>query len=285
VVKINASGSSRVYGTYIGGSGRDSGGPSVRVNAAGEAYFLQDTASTNIPVTAGCYQPVKGSGTTTDVHLSKLTADGRQLVFATYIGGGNAEFTETHGLALDSSGNAYVAFSTKSTSLPTTAGAFQRSYGGSGGSGTGSATNYPGDVYVGKISADGRQLLAGTYLGGRYGEGAEGVGVDSQGNIYVSGATYSDNFPVTANAFQTTKVGNADLFVAKLTGDLRQLAYSSYIGGHSVDYGRTLAIDQNGNIYVGGMSISTDWPLASPIQVSIGGGVDGVLTKFSQGLP
>lgn len=282
VAKISSNGSSVVWGSYFGGSGDDGGTPSTRVDATGNLYYLTHSTSTDAPVTAGAFKRTFSGGSGSDLMLARIASDGTRLVFSTYFGGTASDFTETHGLAIDAGGNAYIAFTTRSTSLPTTVGAFQRTYGGSGGSASGGGTNYAGDVFVAKVSGDGRQLLAGTYLGGRHGEGAEGITVDPQGNVYVSGATYSDNFPVTTGAFQSSIAGDADLFAVKLTGDLRQVSLSTYIGGSNTDYGRASTVDSNGVFYVAGQSESSNWPISNPIQPSYRGAIDGVLVKLGQ---
>jgi predicted TIM-barrel enzyme len=161
--------------------------------------------------------------------------------------------------------------------MPTTVGAFDRTYNGSGGAGT----NYPGDGFVARIAANGASLLASTFVGGSDGEGLEGVALDSAGNIYISGATYSNNFPTSAGAFQTANRGSSDLFVSKLSGNLQQLLYSSFAGGNGTDYGRAI-FATSGGIYLVGMSNSTNFPLMGAIQGSFRGVNDGVLTKFSQ---
>jgi hypothetical protein len=191
------------------------------------------------------------------------------------LGGSGNEFTETHGLALDSAGNAYVGATTLSADFPTTAGAFQRTYGGAGGGG-----NYPGDGFVAKISPSGK-LVASTFLGGKSGEGIEGIGLDAQGDVYVSGATFSTNFPVTHGAFQASLKGTADLFGSKLSADLGTLLYSTYLGGSGEDYGRTAWADRAGNFYIAGEVRSTNFPTANPMQPKYGGGaLDAGLAKF-----
>ena len=129
--------------------------------------------------------------------IAKFTPDESKLVSSTYLGGSDSEFTETHGLALDDQSNVIVAATRKSKDLSITSSAFQTVYRGSGGSTTGGNTNYPGDGFVAKLSSDGMTLLAATYLGGNLGEDIEGVSGERRGNVYVSGATYSSNFPVT----------------------------------------------------------------------------------------
>ncbi len=279
VAKLSADAKQVVWASYLGGSGNDVGTPSIRVDAAGQPYVLGYTNSTNIPTTAGAYDTTfNGAG---DVFLAKFSANGTQLLFGTYIGGSGVEFTETHGLALDAAGNAYVAATTKSTNFPTTIGAFQRTYGGVGVSGAGSGTNYSGDGFIVKISANGSTLLAGTYLGGRYGDGIEGVSVLPDGRLFVAGATYSDDFPITNDAYQGNGGTKGDFFGALLAGDLSSVDYVTYLGGSNVDYGRSATTDDNGNVYVVGHTTSTNWPRLNAGQATFGGVQDGCIAKFA----
>lgn len=279
VAKISSDGSQVLWATYVGGSGQwDLQTPSVRVGQTGDVYVLGGTQSTDIPTSTNAYDQSLGGNA--DLHVVKFSPTGTFL-FGTYLGGSAAEWGETHELALDSQGNAIVAATTLSTDFPTTSGVVQPTYGGSGGSGTGQGTNYPGDAFVAKISSDGTQLLASTFIGGLYGEGAEGVGIDAQNNVYFSGATYSDNFLVTTDAFQGSKSGNADFFAVKLSANLSQRLYASYLGGSDIDYGRASMVDPNGNFLIAGATISTDWPTLNPWQANIAGGSDGTLVKFA----
>jgi hypothetical protein len=280
VAKLSADGTQALWATYLGGSSQtDVESPSIRVDPLGNVYVLGGTASTDIPTTPGAYDRTLGG--TRDLHLAKFSPDGA-FVFGTFLGGSDNEFTETHGLALDSQNNAIVAATTLSSDFPTTPGAFQTTYGGPGGPGTGANTNYNGDAFVAKISSNGSALLAGTFVGGRFGDGLEGVDVDAQDNVYASGGTYSDDFPVTADAFQTTRNGPVDFFAVKLSGDLGQLSYSSYLGGSKDDTGRAAAADPGGGFYVAGTLNSTDWPTVNPLQAAFGGGSsDGAVAKFT----
>lgn len=271
VAKISNDGSRVIWATYFGGSGTDAATGSIKVDPQGRPILLSFTNSSDLPTTPGAYDRTFVG--VWDMFLAKFTEDGSGLVYATYFGGSDTEFTETHGLAIDAAGNAIIAATTKSTNLPTTPGAYQRTYGGSGGKG-----NYPGDGFVAKISANGSSLLAATYLGGTSGEGLEGVAVDRNGDVYVSGATYSTDFPVTADAVQMRNKGQADVFVAKLSADLTRLLYSTYMGGSGLDLGRALGIDSHGNFFVGGELNSSDWPIKNGSQTSHGGG--GMLAAF-----
>lgn len=275
VAKISNDGSRVIWATYFGGSGTEASTPSIAVDPEGRPILLSFTNSADLPTTPGAYS--RRFGGVWDMFIAKFTADGSNLVYATYYGGSDTEFTETHGLAVDGAGNVIIAATTKSADLPTTAGAYQRTYGGSGGAG-----NYPGDGFVAKLSADGSALLAATYLGGSSGEGLEGVATDSSGNVYVSGATYSEDFPATEDALQKRHRGKADAFVAQFSPDLTRLLYSSYVGGTGVDFARALAVHADGRFYFGGESSSRDWPIKKAIQPHYGGGsADGMLTGFS----
>jgi hypothetical protein len=278
IAKLSADASNVIFASYFGGSATDGDTPSVRVDASGNIYYLTDTESDDAPATPGAWRTFRAGGR--DMILSKLSPSG-SLLWSTYVGGSGNEFSETHGLALDASGNAYVAATTVSTDVPTTSGAFQPGYAGSGGSGTGAQSNYNGDGFIARISASGANLMACTYLGGSVGDGIEGVGVDGSGRVYVSGATYSSDFPTSADAIQPQSAGDSDFFVARLSADLRQLSYATFLGGTTGDTGRTAAVSPEGAIAVAGTSESVDWPLAAAPQPQKGGGWDAVFSRLS----
>jgi hypothetical protein len=203
-----------------------------------------------------------------DAFVAKLNPDGSALVYSTYLGGGGVDYG--YGIAVDSFGNAYVTGRTYSADFPT-ANPLQASYGGEL------------DAFVAKLNATGSALVYSTYLGGsRYDEG-NSIAVDSSGNAYVTGVTYSTNFP-TATPFQSTCGGcstYADAFVAKLNAIGSALVYSTYLGGSGVDYGYGIAVDSSGNAYVTGETSSTDFPVAHPLQASAHGNFDVFVTKIS----
>jgi len=266
VAKIRSDGSQVVWATYLGGSSTEGKG-SIRVDATGHAYVVVPTRSPDFPTTAGAYdRSYHGGG---DFGVAKLTPDGSNLVFSTYLGGAGAEEHETHSLALDARGNVYIAAYTTSRDFPTTPGAFRRTYGGG---------TY--DAFISKISADGSQLLASTYIGGNDGEGTEGISVDAQGNVYISGTTSSTDFPVTADAFQRKNRGKQDFFLLKLAADFSHPLYATYLGGSGADEGRTSCLDANGNVYVAGQTQSDDFPTRNAFQPSRTGAWDGSLAKF-----
>ena len=122
-----------------------------------------------------------------------------------------------------------------------------------------------------KINPPGSALVYSTYLGGSDMTMASGIAVDSSGNAYVTGLTYSTNFP-TMNPLQPAKGGGIDAFVTKINPTGSALVYSTYLGGSADDEGFGIAVDSTGNAYVAGWTSSTDFPTMNPLQPAYGGG-------------
>lgn len=198
VTKLNAAGTALVYSTYLGGSGVDHAG-AIAVDAADVAYVAGTTASSNFPVTPGALQTAFAGGDS-DAFASKLNATGTALVYSTYLGGTAAE--DANGIAVDLTGFADVAGRTSSTNFPTTPDAAQPALSGSS------------DGFVIRIDPTGSAPDYSTYLGGSDAEVATAIAVDGTGSAYVTGTTFSRDFPVTAGAFQTTPSNTAS-FVSK----------------------------------------------------------------------
>ena len=265
VTKLSSSGNALVYSTYLGGSG-DDWEYNIAVDSAGSAYVTGSTASTNFPI-LNAYQSTNPGGGFI-AFVTKLSPSGNTLVYSTYLGGSGIEVGT--GIAVDGSGNAFVAGVTDSTDFPT-ANAFQPGYGG----GT-------QDVFVTKLNSSGTALVYSTYLGGSGRERESGIAVDSAGNAYVRGFTTSTNFP-TVNAFQSANAGGYDNFVTKLNSSGNALVYSTYLGGSGADYGTGLAVDSFGSAYVSGPTESTNFPTVNAFQPGHAGGrlVDISVTKLS----
>jgi hypothetical protein len=214
------------------------------------------------------------------------------LVYSTYLGGSGDESpfsgVECHGIAIDSLGNAYVTGTTFSTDFPTVV-PFQA---GLGGTTCGFSASPCSDVFVAKLSPDGSQLIYSTYLGGNHWDEGLAIAVDTFGNGYITGLTYSSDFPTTPSAFDTTcgTDGNCnssscafiyDAFVVKLDPTGSALVYSTYLGGSSGEFGRSITVDAGGNAHVTGVTASTDFPVMNPIQGTFGGFVDAFVTKLN----
>jgi hypothetical protein len=267
VTKLNATGTARLYSTYLGGIGNDEGS-SIAVDANGNAYVTGDTQANDFPTTAGAFQPAFGGGTT-DAYVTKLNPTGSALVYSTYLGGGVDE--TGFGLALDAAGNAYVTGNTTSTNFPTITGAFQPANSGAG------------DAFVTKLNAAGSALMYSTFLGGTNTEAGNDIAVDALGNAYLTGVTFSTDFPVQG-AFQPASGGVNDAFVTKLNAAGTALVYSTYLGGGDREFGEGIALDASGNAYVAGATESTNFPTQNPFQAANAGsaGVSDVfVTKFN----
>ncbi len=261
VTKLNDTGN-LVYSTYLGGSDDDTG-LGIAADAAGNAYVTGRTFSTDFPTTKGAFQELKSGGSGfsgPDAFITKLNPIGSSLVYSTYLGGSGAD--SGTGIALDSSGNAYVSGTTLSTDFPTTIGAFQTAFTG----GVEASEEALNEAFVTKLNETGSSLVYSTYLGGSSRDEAFAVALDSSGNAYVTGETFSTDFPVTNGAFQTALAGFSDAFVTKLNSTGSAVIYSTYLGGASAglgdaaDEGLGIAVDSSGNAYVTGETESIDFP-------------------------
>jgi hypothetical protein len=268
VSKLNPTGSTLVYSTYLGRSGGEGNGTAI--DTAGNAYVTGDTGI-NFPTTPGAFQTSYGGGAS-DAFVTKLNATGTALVYSTYLGGSDLEDASGWGrIAVDALGNAYVSGLTASSNFPTTAGAFQTTLGGG-----------VYDAFVSKVNSAGSALLYSTYLGGAGFDGGLGIAVDAAGNAYMTGATSSSNFPSTPGSFQTTYGGNGDAFVTKLNAGGSALVYSTYLGGSDFDEGNGLVIDASGEASIAGMTQSSNLPTtADAFQTTFGGVQDAFVSKHN----
>jgi hypothetical protein len=252
-----------LYSTYLGGGATDAV-RAIAVDVSGNAYVTGETSSTNFP-TASPYQGANGGGD--DAFVTKLNPAGSALIYSTYLGGSGGDFGRA--IAVDASGNAYVAGQTSSTNFPTV-GPYQGAHGG------GSV-----DAFVTKLNPAGSALVYSTYLGGSGGDFGYAIAVGASGNAYVTGTTFSTDFP-TVGAYQGADGGGYDAFVTKLNPAGSALIYSTYLGGAGDDSGNAIAVDASGNAYVAGQTLSTNFPTVGPYQGAHGGGsVDAFVTKLN----
>ena len=203
LTKVNQSGSALVYSTYLGGQGSDSGGGLV-VNDAGEAYVGGGTGSLNFPTTAGALHTTPDGS---DNFVTKFNAAGSALVYSAVFGGSASEGASA--IDLDAAGNAWITGSTSSADYPTTAGTADRSLNGGA------------DAFISELNASGSALLYSTLQGGSQSDIGLDVAVDAVGDVYVSGHTFSLDYPATVGAFDTVWAGDllifwGDAFVTKI---------------------------------------------------------------------
>jgi hypothetical protein len=186
------------------------------------------------------------------------------LVYSTYLGGSGQD--SGFGIAVDTSGNVYLAGQAFSTDFPT-ANALQSENAG------------PPDAFVAKLDATGSALIYSTYLGGVGSDGGTDIRVDASGAAYVVGTTDSTDFP-TANALQAQLAGPPDAFVAKLNAAGSALVYSTYLGGSGSEAGTGIAVEGSGSAAVTGRTSSVDFPTANAIQAENAGFLDAFITKL-----
>jgi uncharacterized protein (TIGR03437 family) len=296
VTKFSPDGSSLVYSTYLGGASEDDG-YAIAVDSAGEAYVTGSTTSANFPITTGAYQTLCSQTAASQTFaacpmsafVTKLNAKGTGLVYSTFLGGVNTFAT---GIAVDSAGRAYVAGNANEPCqevnspicFPTTAGAVI------GGSQTWSGS--PQYAFVAALDPTGAKLLYSTLFGdlngiyaGNTANGdtastyAAGAAVDSNGYFYLFGETEASKLPTTPGVVQPTsgpldptggRLANSRGYIAKFNpmsaAGGSSLAWATYLGGHSAtvgDFVSGLAVDSAGNVYVGGATNSSDFPVTT----------------------
>ena len=265
VAKLSPSGSSLVYSTYLGGSGREDG-TGIAVDATGSAYVTGDTASAGFPTTPGALDTSFNGGV--DAFATKVAASGASLAYSTYLGGSDPD--SGSGIAIDATGSAYVTGETASADFPTTPGAFDSSFGA------------PADAFVTKLAANGASRAYSTYLGGGDLDSGSGIAVDAAESAYVTGVTFSADFPTTAGAFDTSFGGATDGFVTKFAPSGASLAYSAYLGGSDGEGEDGIAVDAAGSAYVTGDTSSADFPTTPGApDTSYNGRVDAFVTKVA----
>ena len=279
VAKYDSSGVKQ-YATFLGGHYEDAA-TAIAVNGGGEAYVTGITYSTSIdfPVTSNAFQQ-NHAGDFGDAFVLMLDSAGA-VTYGTYLGGGG--WDQGQAIAVDGSGNIYVAgatnsgSSTSSAPLPLPAASVQRVYGGGA---------Y--DAFVAKITpanAPSSQLRYLTYLGGGGKDFAFGIAVDGSGNAYVVGETTSTDFPLD-NPLQSIWFGAGknnwgDAFIAKIDKAGYFLNWSTYLGGGDDDWANSVVLDGSGGIYVAGSSFSADFPTENPFQPSNAGNGDALLFKLN----
>jgi len=258
VAKLDPTGATLLYATYLGGNAYDVA-DSIAVDAAGNAYVVGATGSADFPL-QNALQPAHAGGF--DLFVAKLNPTGSELVYSTYLGGStNETITEIGGssIAVDNTGSAYVTGGSDSVDFPTYR-AQQATLAGAG-----------PDAVVAKLNPAGTALVYSTYLGGTDYDEAAGIAVDAAGNAYVHGITSSTDFPTTSGALQPTANGSFDAFVAKLNSTGSALVYATYLGGSADEQGLGIALNGAGHAYLSGNTTSTNFPTRNPLQSKLGG--------------
>ncbi len=265
VSKLNSDGTNLIYSTYIGGSGSDYA-TSNAVDANDNLYITGYTTSTDFITTTGAYQTINNGGV--DGFITKLNASGTAIIYSTYIGGNNGDYSRA--IAIDTYNNAYITGNTNSSNFVTSNGAFQTVYNGLD------------DIFVCKINDSGNNIIYSTYIGSFNNESGQSIALDNSGNAYITGWAHF-GFPTTPNAFQTIIGGGSDAIVVKLNSLGTSLIYSTFIGGNGLDASYDIAIDSSNNAYITGDTESSNFVVSSnALQTTREGGwTDAFVTKIN----
>ncbi len=267
VFKLNDTGTSLVYSTFIGGSDIDTG-VAIKVTAAGEAVVTGSTAdaATDLQTTVGAYDTTHNG--VTDFYVSKLNSSGTALVYSTFIGGPGID--NPNALAIDPIGAVYVG-GTVGSGFPTTAGVVDTVAAGSN------------EMGLSKLDASGASLSYSTFIGGTQAETIRGIAVDRFGNAYIAGDNFNGDYPTTSGAYDTTFNGANDAVLSVLNQTATAFITSTYIGGAGTEFGNDIAVDPNGNITIVGQSAlsATAYPTTpDAFQTMNGGGIDAFVSRF-----
>ncbi len=297
IAKLNSAGTDLIYSTFLGGSGSDYA-YGIAVDSSGSAYVTGATSSTNLPVTQGALQPSHSRATCgaisptapcNNAFVAKLNASGTSLLYSTYLNGESGGIGG-NSIAVDTTGQAHITgdrlsggFVTKLNAAGTAVLYSASAVGGSAialdTAGSAYVTGRRGtDSFVSKLRPDSGAVLYSFRLGGTFTsfsappeevEALTGVAVDSAGNAYVTGYTAYKDFPTTPGVPFPAPLGVGicgnslcrDAFISKLNPSGTALVYSTFLGGDSIDYGAGIAVDPASNVYVTGVTRSSNFPL------------------------
>jgi hypothetical protein len=265
VAKLDATGTQLLYSTFVGGSGEEMS-RGIALDAEGQAYVVGITTSFDFPATQGPGYDTSNDGFG-DAFVVKLNAAGTDLVYATFLGGSSTD--EANAIAVDSLGQAYVTGMTMSTDFPAAQGP-----------GYDTTLSDDGtDAFAIKLDAAGTNLVYATFLGGNKADNGYAIAVDALGQAYVAGETGSADFPV-GPGYDIVHNHGVDIFLVKLGADGMNLVYGTFLGGSGHDYGRDIALDAAGQVYLVGYTTSTDLTLGPGYDTTFHNVTDALVAKF-----
>ncbi len=285
-----------IFSTYSGSSA-DNWGSTATPGEGGKLY----SAGVTNPSRGGGAFPVRGGPFQTayagmyDIGILKYDSAGKTLLYASYLGGDDSE--SPHSLVMNSNEELIVFGTTSSYNFPTTTGVIDRTF--NGGTLVAHVVMYTNgsDMFVARISKDGKSLLSSTYLGGsnndglnpiegglvrNYGDQLRGdVITDELGNIYISSVTSSSDFPVTKGLDTLYNNGGTDAVLVKLNRELTNIIWGTFLGGDGADASHTLKLDKDKNVFIAGGTNSTDFPVTDEgYQTTNAGEEDGWIGKI-----
>lgn len=274
VAKLNASGSSLLYVAFLEGNSNDYG-KAITVDENDYVYVTGETWSPDFPITPGAFQ------TTLNYYagyVTKLNPNGTALIYSTFLGVGGSK---GQAVAVDSTGAAYITGNTQTSAFPVTGGAFDTTFNGI----------Y--DTFLAKLNAAGNGLVYATFLGGSNSDYGMDIAIDSSHNAYITGASLSSDFPITAGAFDVNFGGGVcgvapntypcpDAFIVKVDAAGSTLSYAAFLGGANSDRGLGVAVDNIGNVLVAGVTTSVDFPATvGAVDTNLNGVSDAFVAKVA----
>jgi gliding motility-associated-like protein len=265
LTKINPTGSTLIYSTYLGGAGSENIAYDVAVDLSECAYITGYSASYGTFITPGVYS--SGSGGAWSAFVTKFNQSGSNLIYSTCIGGDGpypAVNSEGHGIDVDASGNAYVTGFTLANDFTTTTGAFQTIKG----------DTLLREGFVFKLNPSATTLLYSSFLGGNGEDFSIDIDIDNFGSAYLIGNTNSLNFPTTSDAFQSNLDSVYDVFFSKLSPNGAYLQYSTYFGGDNFDFGYGITQKNSTDLYLTGVTRSPDFDITTNV-------IDSVISSFN----
>lgn len=263
LTKFAPDGRSLVFSTYLGGSRLDHG-YAIALGKDGSIYIAGETESTDFPLANPVQSQVQNLRA--DAFVARLAKNGKGLIFSTYLGGPDQDFG--YGVAVDADGSAVVVgacgkeFPVKD--------AIQPKFGG-----------WTYDGFVSKIPAKGGSLAFSTYWGGGGGDTVEGVALDAEGRILLTGHTAGKGFPIKKAFRKAFGGGPSDAFISRLAPSGRSIDFSSYLGGKGLDDGNAVALGSDGAVFIAGTTTSVNFPVKGAYQASNGGSEDGFVAKLA----
>ena len=271
VSKLDNNLTSLLASTFIGGnSGGLDRGREIKIDQSGNVYISGKTSSPDYPTTPGAYD--RSHHGKFDVFLSKLDNNLTTLLASTFLGGSGDDVIDDT-MAIDHSGDVFIAGWTESPDFPTTTGVYDTSHNGNT------------DIFLSRLDGNLSTLKASTFIGGTNDDGPYAVVLDQSGNIFVTGDTESLDYPTTTEAYDTSYNGAKDLFLSKFNNTLTNLLASTFIGGTGDDATFGMDLDQSGNIFITGGTLSSDYPTTKgAYDTSYHGNWDFIVSKLNNTL-